>query len=251
MADFCIEIAGQTAQIHSLFESTRDYCRAYLTDKSPAFFITVTQDDLQFEQDLYLAEAKEEGFRIRYFTDPFLERSAIQRKLAEQLLEHDILLLHGSAVAVDGQGYLFTAKSGTGKSTHTRLWREAFGSRAVMVNDDKPFLRFTDSGILLCGSPWSGKHGLDTNITVPLTGICILTRGAENSILPISASDAEAMLRHQSCPPLDPRRLPKYHALLSALLERVPLWQMACTKELQAAHIAHAAMSKAGPLSPC
>ena len=141
MADFTIEIAGHTAAVHSLFDSTKDYCRAYWSEKMPEFSISITQEDLRYEQRMADEEAVEEGFRFRVFTDPFLDRAAIQRKLADHLLPQGVLMLHGSAIAVDGKGYLFTAKSGTGKSTHTRLWREAFGSRAVMINDDKPFLR--------------------------------------------------------------------------------------------------------------
>ena len=68
---------------------------------------------------------------------------------------------------------LFTAKSGTGKSTHTRYWLEAFGNRAAIINDDKPFIRLDTPAPMICGAPWSGKHGLDTNLSVPLAGICI------------------------------------------------------------------------------
>ena len=143
MATFCIKIAGCIAQVHSLFDSTRDYCKSYLTDEVPVFSVAVSREDLALEQRLLDEEADEEGLRRRVFTDPFLERTAIQRKIAENLLLHNVLLIHGSAIAVDGKGYLFTAKTGTGKSTHTRLWRQVFGSRAVMINDDKPFLQFT------------------------------------------------------------------------------------------------------------
>ena len=125
-----MEIAGQTAQIQSLFDSTPAYFRAYLTEKEPDFSITVRHSDLEFEQADALEEARREGFRPRVFTDPFLERAAIQRQFAEHLFDRDTLLFHGSTVAVDGKGYLFAAKSGTGKSTHTRLWREHFGNRA-------------------------------------------------------------------------------------------------------------------------
>ena len=81
-------------------------------------------------------------------------------------------LLHCAVIEYNGEGYAFAAKSGTGKSTHTRLWRELFGERAIMVNDDKPFLQITSSGVFAYGSPWSGKHGLATNVRVPLEGVC-------------------------------------------------------------------------------
>jgi len=243
MAEFAIEIAGYRFGICSLFESTKEYCRRYWTEASPHMQITVQPSDLVFEQQMLEREAVEEGIRIRKFQDPFLERTAIQRAVAEYLFDRDILMLHGSTVAVDGRGYLFTAKCGTGKSTHTRLWCQAFQNRAKMVNDDKPFLQVSEEEIRVCGSPWSGKHGLDTNVTVPLAGICILERGLANWIEPCKPSAALPMLLHQSYRPLDKTKAAAWEALVGKLAERIPLWKMQCNKDVSAAHTAYEAMS--------
>jgi len=243
MAEFAIEIAGYRFGICSLFESTKEYCRRYWTEASPHMQITVQPSDLVFEQQMLEREAVEEGIRIRKFQDPFLERTAIQRAVAEYLFDRDILMLHGSTVAVDGRGYLFTAKCGTGKSTHTRLWCQAFQNRAKMVNDDKPFLQVSEEEIRVCGSPWSGKHGLDTNVTVPLAGICILERGLANWIEPCKPSAALPMLLHQSYCPLDKTKAAAWEALVGKLAERIPLWKMQCNKDVSAAHTAYEAMS--------
>ncbi|MBQ7000616.1 MAG: hypothetical protein IJN67_06170 [Oscillospiraceae bacterium] len=244
MAQFRIKIAGTVFQVRSLFESTRDYCRQYLTEEEAECTIETCREDLDFEQKKAREEAELEGFRYRNFPDPYLERTAIQRKAAEFLFRRDVLVFHGSVVAVDGQGYLFTAKSGTGKSTHTRFWRQVFGDRAIMVNDDKPFLRFTQEGVLVCGSPWSGKHGLDTNVTVPLQGICILERGTENHIRRITPKEALFMLLQQSSRPLDPALMPKYLEMVDILANSVPLWQMECNLAPEAATVAHSAMAQ-------
>lgn len=246
MAEFTIRIAGHNLRVLSLFESTRDYCRAYLTEEDPEFVLSVVRADLDFEQQALRQEALEEGIRIRHFSDPFLERTAIQRKTAEFLFDRDILMLHGSTVAVDGKAFLFTAKCGTGKSTHTRLWRQVFGDRAVMVNDDKPFLKLTQSGVLACGSPWSGKHGLDSNTVVPLKGICILERGTDNRIQRTGSSQALAMLRHQGYRPLAPEKEARFLELTERLAEMVSLWHMACNREPEAAKLSYRAMSGAG-----
>lgn len=239
-----MKIAGHSAKVTSLFESTPQYFRPYLTDSSPEFSITVTREDIATQQADLLEEALRDGFKPRVFTDPFLERAVIQRAFAEFLFDRDILLFHGSAIAVDNDGFVFTAHSGTGKSTHTRLWREAFGNRAVMVNDDKPFLSLTPEGVWLHGSPWSGKHGLDSNVTVPLKGICILERGAENRIFPISQEEALPMLRKQAYTPLDDSKFPKFLELTQQLSEALPLWKMTCNKNPDAAHVAYDAMHK-------
>ena len=244
MADFCIQIAGHTAAVSSLFESTREYCRAYLTEEAPEFSIAVAREDLVYEQEMSMEEARQEGFRIRIFPDPFLERASIQRKMAEFLFDFDILMLHGSVVAVDGEGYLFAARSGTGKSTHTRLWRQAFGDRAVMVNDDKPFLKIGEGGSLVCGSPWSGKHGLDANVCVPLRGICVLERGRENRIRRAEMEEVVPMLIHQGYCPEGAARKARYEELARYLAEQTALWKMECNKDIQAAFVAQEAMAK-------
>lgn len=243
MAQFRMKIASVTAEVTSMFGSTPNYFRPYLTEDAPAFAVTVREADLRFEQAQLDREAEEEGFRFRVFTDPFLERAAIQRAFAEYLFDQDVLLTHGSTVAVDGKAYLFIARSGTGKSTHTRLWREQFGERAVMINDDKPFLQLTPEGVVAHGSPWSGKHGLDTNIAASLQGICILERGGENKIAPIPPREALAILQKQTYRPLAAEKEQKFSELLERLADSVPLWRMTCTKDPEAAQVSYRAMS--------
>jgi hypothetical protein len=238
-----MKIAGFVFEVKPLYETTALYCRNYLTELEPDYMITVSESDLISEQFYLDEEAREEGMKLRKFTPPFLERTAIQRKVAEALINHNTLLLHGSTVAVDGQAYLFTAACGTGKSTHTRLWRELFYERAVMVNDDKTFLQFTEDHVIAHGSPWSGKHGLDTNISVPLKGICILKRGNVNRIRSIPASEARDMLQHQSFAPEDVQAQAAVRMLVESLMQRIQLWEMECTKDPQAAAVAYQAMS--------
>ena len=244
MPDFKLKIAGFVGEVHAQFDSTPYYLGRYRTDDPADFFVSVSPEDLERERAFRDAEALAEGMKIRQVTDPFLERLAIQRKFGETLMSRDVLLVHGSAVAVDGVGYLFTAACGTGKSTHTRLWRQVFGDRAVMINDDKPFVRITPEGVLVCGSPWSGKHGLDTDITVPLGGICLLERGMENRILPLPQEDRK-ILTDRLRWFMEPDRQPEFNALAARLLERTALWHLWCNMEPSAAKISHSAMTGA------
>ena len=240
---FTMEVAGAVIAVEPLFEFTKEYCRQYLSDREPELVLRVTQEDLASEQQLLEQEAVEEGLKIRKFQDSFLERSFIQRKAADFLLTRNTLMFHGSTVAVDGRAYLFTAPCGTGKSTHTRLWREHFGDRAVMVNDDKPFLQITPAGVLAYGSPWSGKHGLASNVCAPLQGICLLHRGRENRIRPAEGAALMDMLHRQAHIPESDALARDVSTLVNQLAQKVPLWEMDCNKELEAAKIAYEAMS--------
>lgn len=243
MDAFNIQIADLVANVQPLFASTQEYCRSYLVDLDPDVFIEITEEDLVVSQFILENEAVEEGIRVRKFPGPFLERFSIMRKISRALLDRDTVLLHGSTVGVDGFAYLFTAPSRTGKSTHTRFWRDILTDRAVMVNDDRSFLKVTSSGVFAYGSPWSGKHGLDTNICLPLKGICILKRGAVNQISPAKQEECLAELKHQCFASEDMCERTKAYALVDLVSQRVPLWQMDCTKDRSAAIVSYEAMS--------
>ena len=156
--------------------------------------------------------------------------------------DYDTMLFHGSAVAVDGEAYLFIARSGTGKSTHTRLWRELLGDRAMMVNDDKPLIRVTDAGATIYGTPWDGKHRLSSNVDVPLKAICILARGTENQIKPVTPADAYPILLQQAYRPADPASLKKTLHLINTLTASVSLWQLNCNMDPEAARLSYETM---------
>ena len=173
-----------------------------------------------------------------------LEELAIYRQIAEQAPERGVLLFHGSAVAVDGQTYLFTAKSGTGKSTHTRLWRQRFGDRALMVNDDKPLLRFTETEVLVCGTPWNGKHHLSAPVQLPLKALCVLTRDTTNHIEPLEAREAFPTLYQQCYHPQSPGAMARTLALLGQLTEQAGLYHLGCNMDPEAAEISYNGMQE-------
>ena len=243
MTEFVIEIAGCPIGIAAIYESTRDFCREYLSEETPQFSVTLTLEDIELERQMSAREDQLEGRRVQNHSNEYLETIALQRKIARRLISSDVLLFHGSTIAVNGACYLFTAKSGTGKSTHVRLWRELLGQHAVMVNDDKPFLHVTPEGVTAFGTPWNGKHHLGNNIAVPLKAICILERGAENSIQPITAREALPILFQQSHRPTDSKLMGKYLELLDGLANGVAFYRLQCNMDPQAAVLAYETMS--------
>ena len=240
--EFTITLAGKKILISPLFDATRDFCKDYLAEGKADFTVTVSPEDIVFEREKSAMEDAMENLPIHHYSDEYLETLAVYRKIANQILSHETLLFHGSAIAVDGEGYLFTAQSGTGKSTHTRLWRRMLGSRAVMVNDDKPLLRFKDDCVWVCGTPWNGKHRLGTNTMVPLKGISIIERGEKDVITPLSPEEALPMLMQQSHRPSDPCDMIKMLGLLDRLMQNVKFYRLQCTMDPNAAVVAYEGM---------
>ena len=245
MGGFTISLAEICVSINALYETTHTFCKEYLCDSKEAeFAINISPKDIAFEREKSKKEDILEGIPIREFSDSYLETLAVYRKICTLFLERNILLFHGSAVAVDGEAYLFTAKSGTGKSTHTALWRQVFGDRAVMINDDKPLLKVTSDGVLVCGTPWNGKHGLGCNKIVPLKAICILERAVDNRICRISGKEALNMLVQQSFRTGEPAGMLRLLELLNQIMERIELYRLGCNMSLDAAVIAYEGMKK-------
>ncbi|MBQ9438067.1 MAG: hypothetical protein IJU50_07005 [Lachnospiraceae bacterium] len=234
-------LAGMTVQIESVCSLVQDQCRAYRVCGSPDLTVATTQADIGFEREKSAREDSAQGIPIRQFSDAYLETLAVYRKIAEKLPEFGTFLFHGSCIAVDGAGYLFTAKSGTGKSTHARLWRELLGNRAVMVNDDKPLLHVNGDGTAIAyGTPWDGKHRLSSNIAVPLKAICILERSVENTIREITKQDALPLLIQQAYRPADPAALAKTLALIDRL--NVGFYRLSCNMDISAAELSYETM---------
>ena len=235
-------IADRIIEVSSIYEKVHRYCSGYEADGEPDLSVAIRQEDIDFEAQRELKCAEREGRPPLDSTDDYREELAVYRKIAEKCPDWDTVLFHGSVIAVDGQGFLFTAKSGTGKSTHTRLWREYLGDKAVMVNDDKPLLKVNGSSVTAYGTPYNGKHHLGCNMSVPLKAICILTRGEKNSIVRIGKAEAYAMLLQQVYRPQDPLQMAKTLKLVDRLAETTELYRMACNMDIEAAEVAYNTM---------
>ena len=234
MFTFRIELAGSVAEIHALHAGTHSLCRDYITDKPAEFSITVTETDLEEERRLATAD------------DPSaqgLEYMAVYRKLCTELAYKDTVLIHGSCISVDGQAYLFCAPSGTGKSTHTKLWRQYLGERAVMINDDKPLVRVSGDSVMVYGTPWNGKHRIGCNTSAPLMSICFLDRGIINTIEKTSQKDILPSLLKYTFRPQDPSGT--FHILCTAekIAGMCDFWSLKCNMDQEAAVISYTTMS--------
>ena len=161
----------------------------------------------------------------------------------EALFGFEGFRLHASAVVLDGKAYLFSAPSGTGKSTHTSLWLEYFGrGRAHIINDDSPIIRRAGNQYIAYGSPWSGSSNLNRNDSAPIQAIAFIERSQNNWIHPLSEEEAVFCLLNQSRRTAVTTHLENMLSLFGGLMQKVPIYRMGCTRGLSAVSMAYSAM---------
>ena len=235
-------MAGLLVSLRTVYDGMLRIGGDFLADypgHEPDIAIGTTQSDIDAER----LRSPDGGAG---FSDRYIETLAVCRRISEIMPSFDRFLMHGSAVAVDGEGYLFTAPSGTGKSTHVRFWREMLGDRAVMVNDDKPFVGVGDCGATVYGSPWQGKHRLGANLAVPLKAVCVLGRAEENSIEEIPAAEAMPTLIKQIYRPDSPAMLAQTLGLIDRLTRTVKFYRLGCNLDPGSARFSYEMMTKEG-----
>lgn len=165
-------------------------------------------------------------------------------QFCRKLLDFDGFMLHSSAVVYEDKAYLFSAPSGTGKSTHTSLWRKAFGEENTFIlNDDKPVLRLLDGGVTVFGTPWSGKTDQNRNVGIPLQGICFIERSQENWIRPVETKTAIYKILNQTIRPDRRDGMTKLLDVLDRILQKTTVYEMGCNISVEAARLAYNGMN--------
>lgn len=239
--DKIIKLAGIAVEIHTMFDSLVN-TDEYETDEAPLFTVTISEEDIIEEQKKSIAEAAYEGINYPGYSPAELENTAVYRKIAKKLPEYNAFVFHGSAVAVNDKAYLFTAKSGTGKTTHTNLWLKNIEG-SYIVNGDKPVLRIIDGKPFVCGTPWMGKEKLGCNKIIPLHAVCFLGRGEANIIKKVDFSDIFPILIGQAYRPPDGELVKKTVSLLEKVSESVCFYKMLCNMKDEAAFVSFRGMS--------
>lgn len=160
-----------------------------------------------------------------------------------ELITRGGLLLHASAVAFDGKAYLFSAPSGTGKSTHTHLWLDLFKEKAKIINDDKPAIRLIDGKFYACGTPWSGKTDESVNEQIPLQAIAYIIRSQSNHINRAAPQKAIKYILDQTLRPSGRGSMEKLLSLLDKLLTEIDVFELHCNISQDAVRMAYEKMS--------
>lgn len=218
--NFYVSFAGLTIEVHAPSPRTYLYCWDFLFRGEvgePDISVTLTKEELDHE----LASVGPLRNEMYY------ETAMVYRKIVEAAIDFDAFLMHGAVVAVNNEAYMFTAPSGTGKTTHAKMWLAGVDN-ARMVNGDKPIIRFIDNQAMACGTPWCGKEHIGGNEMVPLKAIVLLQRANENVMSEVSFNKAFPTILSQSHIPTSPNLAKQTVSLISQLQGQVKTYQFFC-----------------------
>ncbi len=217
-------IAEMNIAVEAQYEKTYDYMKDFLTDdKDYELYIAPTDEMIRHEAEL--------GREIHGTeqTMYICEAVAILRVICDYIIGKGGFFLHCSCLRYRDGAIIFTAPSGTGKSTHASLWRKHFGGEVTMINDDKPLVRKVGGQYIIYGTPWNGKHSIGNNISAPIRAIVFLRQAKENHAEPLDPFKALSLILQQTVLPGDRESLSTLLDLLTGLMVTTPMFKLGCT----------------------
>ncbi len=233
-----IKIAEMVIDINCRYDYLPWLCKDYIVEnQQPLFKIEITQEDIDKDRELILNELGQD------YDNGYLEGLEAYRRICLKALEYGAMFLHSACIAVDGEAYCFTADSGTGKTTHIRLWKRLFGDRAVIVNGDKPLIRKKGERYYVYGTPWCGKEGWNKNIGAPIKALCLVERSETNHIEPMDGFNIIYTVIQQTIRPKKADDLDRVLEIMDGLLSEVPMYRLGCNMDMEAAIVAYEGMS--------
>ena len=230
MVNFKIKIADNVLEINAFNESTKRYCGGFLSDEKPDYVITISEQDLK-------NEVNETSTGKVYVNE---EISALYRKIADLLVEDGIVVFHSSSFMVNNNAFLITARSGVGKSTHSRNLKALLGDKFIYINDDKPLLKVNENSVTVYGTPWNGKERRSTDVSAPLKAVLFLARGETNTYRKI-VNKEEIYIKMISQIYLPKEKAKRELALKTAdtILKNINFYEINVTKDIESAKMTY------------
>ncbi len=230
-----IRIADLNIYINNKYDYLPKLCKDYMIEPPDVTDMTVEVSEEEIDGEMAVAEVS--------VTRGYAEGVCAYRQICKRLpSEHGAYLFHSAVIEYGGEGYAFSAKSGTGKSTHILQWAKRFGKDVHVVNGDKPIMKFVGDRLYAYGTPWCGKEGWSTNTRVPLKAFCFIERAKENSIKKIGADEAVMRIFHQILTPQDLEAVDALFPLLDRTLREIPCYVLGCNISEEAAEVAYRGM---------
>ena len=230
-----IKLADIKIKIDNKYKFLEKQCEEYIIDSEEYdLFIKVTDEEIAAEKEI----------AIKDFSDGYIESVCCYRKICLEITKFDIFLMHAAVIKVGDYAYAFSAKSGTGKTTHTKLWKELLQDKMSYINGDKPLIRVIDGIPFAYGTPWNGKEGYGTNTKAELKALCFIERDTNNSIYELPKKDVLNRIVHQILIPSDPLQISQTFMLLDKTVKHINTYVLKCNMELDAARLSYETMSK-------
>ncbi len=232
-----IRIAELNIAIDNRSPYVAERCREYLADFETAdITVRVSEDEIR----------REAAQTTAHFAEGYFEFVCAYRAIAQQLPLFDALVFHAAVIDCDGKAYAFAAPSGTGKSTHIKLWHKAFGERVRVINGDKPIFRLIRGKWYAFGTPWQGKEGWGSNAYAPLSALCFLARAEKNTIKGLTDEEAVTRLFNQVLLPAERHSAECFLTLLDDMITHTPVYLLGCNMDKEAAEVAYIGMNPKG-----
>lgn len=223
---FIIKIADINIAIYNTFDYLKKFCSQYIIESDRFdFSVSVSTDEIEHERSMLDFDAD----------DGFIESICIYREIAKKLPDYNAFVIHCAAIEYNGFAYCFAAKSGTGKTTHIKLWRQTFGEMVHIINGDKPIMRFINDRFYVYGTPWSGKENFNNNVSFPLKSICFLEQAEVNQIFNLTKFDSLNRICQQIFLPKSTIGLGKTIDLIDKLLSDTKIYSLKCNISPEAA----------------
>ena len=229
MINFKIKLADIVIEINAFNESTKKYCEGFLSNEDSDLTITMSKEDLENEKHI-----QEDG---KVYASE--EISAVYRKIADLLIERNIIVFHGSSFKVGDSAFIVTARSGVGKSTHVGLLKKLLGNKLEYINDDKPLLEVNDNDLMIHSSPWNGKERRGNNLKAPLKAVIFLNRGNNTYKKLDNNQEVYFRLLSQIYLPRDKSKREKALKIIDVLLKRLNFYEINVNKEIEAASLTY------------
>lgn len=210
-----------------------------ISDEHFDFEVYVTKEDIEAERFI--------SAQINNFSGdislPVCESLAVYRKICRKILSnYNGMLFHSAAVEYKGGAYLFSAPSGTGKTTHIRLWKKLLGDKISVINGDKPILRLVDDKIIVYGTPWKGKENYGSNKNAPLKALFFLKRAKKNSVCKADVKSVLPLIMAQTLRYGDKNNVDRLLFLIEKLISDTDIYILNCNMDISAAETALSAV---------
>lgn len=232
MKEIIVNFADIYIKIHTQYDYMEQLCKDYLSDQDYYDIEVYPSED-------YMNKVKDTAL----FTNEYCESLSLYEEIGKQLPQYNAFIMHGAAITYKDQALIFTAKSGTGKTTHIRLWKKYFKSDVDMINGDKPILRFYKEGVKVYGTPFCGKEQWHKNRSQYLSAICLIEQAKVNKIEKLKPADAMVPLYTQIYfSKTDEQSADQTISLFNQLLTQIPLYKLECNISEQAVITAYKGM---------